>query len=149
LNTFDLKSDGSPVAAYRTHTINFAETPSGAEVGIFAYDTTNTRILLRAQRGGEWSVVKWSKALDAVEHTYASGICGDTPILSATVKAYKSGQLVMSAGSAIATVVFAEGDIYYDPTGKAGGYVGGYHYGDIGFKPAVGVSSYTVGDVYG
>jgi hypothetical protein len=132
---------------YREHTVNFGNTPNNAEVGIFVCDLINTRVLLTVIKGGAWAVTRWSKALNAADSTLAGGSWGAGDITSLSATMYHTRRLVLKAnGGVLLDYTFSDSDIYYDPTGQVGAYVGGSSIGDPTMHPAVQVTSYSVSD---
>jgi len=138
-------------ATVRTHEVEFTDTPEGAVVGMFAFDMTNTRILLTIERNsapaGLWKLVRYSKSLNAIESTIAQGTWGDVEIDSASITARSDRSVLVKVnGVTKATFVFDSDDEYYEPSGKAGIYVGGATALSFTPKPAVALGQYAVTD---
>lgn len=139
----------------RSHKVTFSDTPKGCVVGMFAFDTINTRLLFKVERGnapagseaGLWSLSEFSKALDVDLNVLAAGTWGDTEINSIIVIAKSDRTLIIKANSdVIAAVTLDTDDVYYDPMGKAGIYVGGANMLSFEPRPSVVVAQYDVTD---
>lgn len=139
----------------RAHAVTFGSTPNGSSVGMFALDTINTRILAKVEMGpdedtaGIWTVSKYNKGLQTDDEVIASGVWpANTPVSSIGITVDSERNVSVSMGIGSTDFQLASDDVYYDPSGKAGVYVGGVHGGyNYLARPAVGVSGYTVQDV--
>ena len=142
-------------ATVRSHKVSFGDTPETAVVGMYAFDTINTRLLVTIERGtepagseaGVWSVSKYNKGLRADDEVLDSGDWGDGEINSVSITAESDRSVTIKVNDTLLTsFVFASDDVYYDPSGKAGLYVGGSTKLSFAPKPSVLVSQYDVVD---
>jgi hypothetical protein len=96
---------------------------------------------------GLWHVSEFSKSLNAIETVLAEGTWGDSAITSVSITAQSDRSVVVKAnGTILASFTFADDDEYYDPSGKAGAYVGGADPLTFVARPSVIVSQYQVTD---
>lgn len=139
----------------RQHKATFGDVPYRASVGMFVLDTGDTRILAKATRGkdedtpGTWSVVKYNKGLQQEEQVFGSGsIPAGGSISSISIKVTSERKVSVAMGVGSASFQLDPDDVYFDPTGKAGVYIGGADtgYGYIA-RPAVSVTGYEAKDV--
>lgn len=143
----------NPENTYRSHVAGFGDTPSNSKVGLFVFDTVNTRIIFTVTRQdpdssemGSVDIVRYSKVLNEVDSTLYTAPWGDVAVTSVGVVCKPSNVVDFKVnGAVVYTHTFAGSDIYYDPTGKAGIYVGGGEPG-VSARPSVKLADYNVAD---